>query len=63
MKTKRSLTLRSDSLGELTTDELAVVAGGADHTTPLVYCASQALHCAIYDPNSLVCRVISDYVC
>ena len=54
---KRSLSLRSDSLGELTTDELAAVAGAADHTTPLVQCVSEAFSCAIYDPNSIVCQV------
>lgn len=59
---KRTLSLRSDALGELTTEELATVAGGADHTTPLVACVSEAFSCAIYDPNSIVCRV-SRLVC
>lgn len=63
MKPTRSLTLRSESLRDLTLDELSAVAGGADHTTPLIACVSQATRCAIYDPNSLVCWVISDYVC
>lgn len=63
MKPRRSLTLRTEHLGELTTEELAGVAGGADAiTTPLLRCVTQALHCAIYDPNSIVCRV-SEYVC
>ncbi|HVF03347.1 MAG TPA: hypothetical protein VNA20_00765 [Frankiaceae bacterium] len=66
MKPRRSLTLRTEHLGELTTAELTSVAG-ADvapaHTTPPVRCVSEALRCAIYDPNSIVCRVVSDYVC
>lgn len=64
MKPRRSLILRSDALGELTAEELSDVAGGAAHTSPPVYCVSHdVLHCAINDPNSIVCRVISDYVC
>jgi hypothetical protein len=62
MKPRRSLALRSESLSELTAGELAGVAGGADHTTPLVACVSQAFSCAIYDPNSIVCQV-SRLVC
>ncbi len=63
MKPKRVLTLRSEALGELTTEELTGVAGAAIPTSPLVYCLSQELNCAINDPYSLVCWIISDYVC
>ena len=64
MKPRRSLTLRTEHVGELTTTELTSVAGAAPvHTTPPVRCVSEALRCAIYDPNSIVCRVVSEYVC
>lgn len=65
MKPTRVLALRSEALGELTPAELTGVAGGAAaaHTSPPVACLSQALHCAVHDPNSIVCRVVSDYVC
>jgi hypothetical protein len=63
MRPRRVLALRSEYLGELTQKELAGVAGAAGHTTPPVACLSEALQCGIYDPNSIVCRVISDYVC
>ena len=65
MTPRRVLALRSETLGELTPEELTGVAGGAaaPHTSPPVACVSQALTCAIHDPNSIVCRVVSDYVC
>lgn len=63
MKAKRVLALRSETIGQLGTDELTRVAGAAGHTSPPVACLSQALNCAVHDPNSLVCWVISDYVC
>lgn len=57
---KRSLTLRSESLSELSLDELTNVAGAAAHTTPLVACVvtvvTDALNCAIAEP-SIVCLV------
>jgi hypothetical protein len=58
---KRSLTLRSESLSDLTVDELASVAGGADHTTPLVACVSEAFSCAIYVPSDPTCLVLEVY--
>lgn len=65
MNPRRVLVLRSERIGELTPEELTGVVGGgpAPHTTPPVKCLSEALQCAIYDPNSIVCRVVSDYVC
>jgi hypothetical protein len=61
MKPTRSLTLRSETLSALTTEELASVAGAADHTTPLVACVSQALSCAIYVPSNPTCLVLDVY--
>ena len=66
MKPSRTLALRSESLTELTSDELAGVAGGADHTTPLLQCVSEAFSCALYvpsNPTCLVVDVVSDVVC
>lgn len=63
MKPRRVLALRREHIGELTPEELAGVAVAGAHTSPPVACLSEALHCAIYDPNSIVCRVVSDYVC
>lgn len=45
---KRTLSLRRETLTELTTPELSSVAGGAPATTPLKYCLtnlSQELSC------------------
>ncbi len=46
----RRLTLRSESLAALTSDDLASVAGGALPTTPLAYCLDQ------YGPRTLDVR-------
>lgn len=58
---RRKLTLRSENLGDLTADQLTSVAGGAATyptcpTLPLIQCVTRALHCMIYDPDSIVCN-------
>lgn len=62
---KRSLTLRSESLSDLTHDELSHVAGAAIPTTPMVACVvtivTRALDCAIAEP-SIVC-LVTDELC
>lgn len=40
---KRSLSLRREALCELSTDELAAVAGGREHTLPQVECVTDVV--------------------
>lgn len=61
MKPARSLTLRSESLRDLTVEELSVVAGAAAHTSPLFACVSDILTgCAF--PSDPFC-LISELAC
>ncbi len=41
---KRTLTLKSESLAELTTDDLTAVAGGALPTLPLAQCYDELVY-------------------
>ena len=62
--TRRKLTLRSEAVSDLTADDLAAVTGGRPlPTLPLVPCLTDALNCAIYDPNSIVCQVTRLQTC
>ncbi|HWL37022.1 MAG TPA: hypothetical protein VNQ77_12605 [Frankiaceae bacterium] len=63
MRPRRVLALRAETLGELTTEELTGIAGAAIPTAPIVACVSRELNCAIYDPHSIVCQVVSERVC